>query len=95
MTPGPRAVARATAASGTGHRSFTEYRESTEYREGLEAAGFTQVEIAPTHPVADGMRSAIVRATKPATRTDAPGPGGDVIRHAQLSGTAVLQASLH
>ena len=37
----------------------------TEYREGLEAAGFTDVDITPTHPVADGMHSAIVRATKP------------------------------
>ncbi|MFF7048473.1 arsenite methyltransferase [Streptomyces griseorubiginosus] len=37
----------------------------TEYREGLEAAGFTDIEISPTHPVADGMHSAIVRATKP------------------------------
>ncbi|MFF3517040.1 arsenite methyltransferase [Streptomyces sp. NPDC002573] len=38
-----------------------------EYRAGLEAAGFTDVEITPTHPVADGMHSAIVRATKPST----------------------------
>ncbi|MGW7523665.1 arsenite methyltransferase [Streptomyces sp. NPDC054783] len=37
----------------------------TEYREDLEAAGFTAVDITPTHPVADGMHSAIVRATKP------------------------------
>lgn len=36
-----------------------------EYRAGLEAAGFTDVEITPTHAVADGMHSAIVRATKP------------------------------
>ncbi|MFB6876440.1 arsenite methyltransferase [Streptomyces sp. NPDC056323] len=36
----------------------------TEYRQGLEAAGFTGIEITPTHPVADGMHSAIVRATK-------------------------------
>ena len=36
-----------------------------EYREGLEAAGFADVEITPTHPVADGMHSAIVRAVKP------------------------------
>ncbi|WP_377267847.1 arsenite methyltransferase [Peterkaempfera sp. SMS 1(5)a] len=42
-----------------------------EYRSGLEAAGFTDVEIAPTHPVADGMHSAIVRATKPLTVQDA------------------------
>src|SRR5204862_6360185 len=38
----------------------------SEYRTGLQAAGFTDVEITPTHPVADGMHSAIVRATKPA-----------------------------
>ncbi|MEW2299317.1 arsenite methyltransferase [Streptomyces sp. NPDC006655] len=37
----------------------------SEYREGLAAAGFTDVEITPTHGVADGMHSAIVRATKP------------------------------
>ncbi|MER6129405.1 arsenite methyltransferase [Streptomyces sp. NPDC001795] len=39
----------------------------TEYRKGLEAAGFTGVEITPTHPVADGLHSAIVRAVKPAS----------------------------
>jgi ubiquinone/menaquinone biosynthesis C-methylase UbiE len=38
----------------------------TEYRRGLEAAGFTDVEISRTHPVASGMHSAIVRAVKPA-----------------------------
>ena len=37
----------------------------TENRRGLEAAGFTDIEITPTHTVADSMRSAIVRATKP------------------------------
>ncbi|MGW2224041.1 arsenite methyltransferase [Streptomyces formicae] len=41
----------------------------TEYRQGLEAAGFTDVAITPTHAVADGMHSAIVRATKPTTET--------------------------
>lgn len=41
----------------------------SEYREGLEAAGFTGVEITPTHDVADGMHSAIVRAGKPAAAT--------------------------
>ncbi|MGQ4332465.1 arsenite methyltransferase [Streptomyces hayashii] len=44
-----------------------------EYRTGLEAVGFTDVGITPTHPVADGMHSAIVRATKPVatgTRTE-------------------------
>ncbi|MGW1868442.1 arsenite methyltransferase [Streptomyces mauvecolor] len=38
-----------------------------EYREGLTAAGFTDIELTPTHAVADGMHSAIVRATKPLT----------------------------
>ncbi|MEU9415873.1 arsenite methyltransferase [Streptomyces sp. NPDC051000] len=37
----------------------------TEYRTGLEAAGFTDIEITATHGVADGMHSAIVRAVKP------------------------------
>ncbi|MFI1396073.1 arsenite methyltransferase [Streptomyces sp. NPDC020681] len=36
-----------------------------EYRHGLEAAGFTGIELTPTHDVADGMQSAIVRAVKP------------------------------
>ncbi|WP_351226762.1 arsenite methyltransferase [Streptomyces sp. NPDC002133] len=36
-----------------------------EYREGLRAAGFTDIEITPTHGVADGMHSAVVRAVKP------------------------------
>ncbi|MFZ3474259.1 arsenite methyltransferase [Streptomyces sp. 4.24] len=52
----------------------------TEYRQGLEAAGFTGVEITPTHSVADGMHSAIVRAVKPAdtalpAATKAASPG--------------------
>ena len=38
----------------------------SEYRDGLAAAGFTDVEITTTHGVADGMHSAIIRATKPA-----------------------------
>ena len=37
-----------------------------EFRTGLQAAGLTNVEVVPTHQVADGMHSAIVRATKPA-----------------------------
>jgi arsenite methyltransferase len=37
----------------------------SEYRTGLTAAGFTDVEITPTHEVADGMHSAIIRAVKP------------------------------
>jgi SAM-dependent methyltransferase len=41
-----------------------------EYREGLAAAGFTDITVTPTHPVADGMHSAVVRARKPVTATD-------------------------
>ena len=40
-----------------------------EYRAGLEAVGLSAIEIAPTHGVADGLHSAIVRATKPAGST--------------------------
>jgi arsenite methyltransferase len=39
----------------------------SEYRDGLANAGFTDIDISPTHRVADGMHSAIVRATKPAS----------------------------
>ncbi len=37
-----------------------------EYEAGLAGAGLTAVEITPTHLVADGMASAIIRARKPA-----------------------------
>jgi SAM-dependent methyltransferase len=37
-----------------------------EYRDGLAAAGFTDITVTPTHRVADGMHSAIIRARKPA-----------------------------
>jgi SAM-dependent methyltransferase len=36
-----------------------------EYRTGLAAVGLTDIEITPTHPVADGLYGAIVKATKP------------------------------
>jgi arsenite methyltransferase len=36
----------------------------TEYRDGLTRAGFTDITITPTHQVADGLHSAIVRATR-------------------------------
>jgi arsenite methyltransferase len=37
----------------------------TEYRGGLEAAGLVDISLTPTHAVADGMISAIVKASKP------------------------------
>jgi arsenite methyltransferase len=39
----------------------------SEYESGLRAAGLADVAITPTHSVSEGMYSAIVRATKPAT----------------------------
>ncbi len=38
----------------------------SEFRDGLEAVGLTDVSITPSHAVADGMVSAIIKATKPA-----------------------------
>ncbi len=46
-----------------------------EYRSGLAAAGFTGISLTPTHQVAEGMHSVIVRAAKPAAQgTGAAGP---------------------
>jgi hypothetical protein len=38
---------------------------STEYRTGLASAGFTTIDVTPTHDVAEGMHSATITATKP------------------------------
>jgi SAM-dependent methyltransferase len=38
-----------------------------EFEAGLRDAGLTDVSVTPTHSVADGMHSAIIRATKPAS----------------------------
>jgi SAM-dependent methyltransferase len=37
----------------------------SEYEEGLAAAGFRQVSVTFTHPVGDGLHSAIIKASKP------------------------------
>ncbi|MEU1162172.1 arsenite methyltransferase [Streptomyces sp. NPDC005921] len=44
-----------------------------EYRAGLASAGFTDIEITPTHLVADGMHSAVVRAVKPSGAVEESG----------------------
>ena len=59
LTPEDRAQRGSYVGCIAGALSFDEYRA------GLEKAGFENIEIAPTHQVADGMHSAIVRATKP------------------------------
>ncbi|MEV5949397.1 arsenite methyltransferase [Streptomyces sp. NPDC051993] len=61
LTPAQRAERGDYVGCIAGALSFSEYRA------GLAAAGFADIEITPTHPVADGMHSAIVRATKPKT----------------------------
>ncbi|MEU3741868.1 arsenite methyltransferase [Streptomyces sp. NPDC032198] len=63
LTPAQRAERGDYVGCIAGALSFAEYRA------GLEAAGFTDVDITPTHAVADGMHSAIVRAIKPTTAT--------------------------
>ncbi|SHG22165.1 arsenite methyltransferase [Streptoalloteichus hindustanus] len=61
LTPAQRAARGDYVGCIAGALSFSEYRQ------GLETAGFADIEITATHPVADGLHSAIVRATKPAT----------------------------
>ena len=39
---------------------------TSEFRDGLAAAGLVDVVVEPTHAVADGLHSAIIRASKPA-----------------------------
>ncbi|MEV7403021.1 arsenite methyltransferase [Streptomyces sp. NPDC091267] len=60
LTPAQRAERGDYVGCIAGALSFAEYRH------GLDAAGFADIEITPTHPVADGMHSAVVRAVKPA-----------------------------
>ncbi|MEV8528827.1 arsenite methyltransferase [Streptomyces sp. NPDC052000] len=66
LTPAQRAERGDYVGCIAGALSFAEYRA------GLAAAGFADIEITPTHPVADGMHSAIVRATKPKTADASP-----------------------
>jgi len=42
-----------------------------EYQDGLAAAGFERVSVTFTHPVGDGLHSAIIKATRPADITPA------------------------
>ncbi len=60
LSPDERAARGSFAGCIAGALSFAEYGE------GLESAGFTDVEVAPTHEVTDRMFGAIVRARKPA-----------------------------
>jgi SAM-dependent methyltransferase len=59
LSPVERAERGSFAGCIAGALSFSEYAA------GLEAAGLTAVEIEPTHPVADGLYGAIIRARRP------------------------------
>ena len=60
LTAAERAERGSYAGCIAGALSFSEFRV------GLEAAGLTDISLTPTHDVADGMVSVIVKATKPA-----------------------------
>jgi arsenite methyltransferase len=60
LSPAERAERGSFVGCIAGALSFSEYRS------GLAAVGLVDVEISPTHPVADGLYAAIVRAVKPA-----------------------------
>ncbi len=60
LTPEQRAERGSYVGCIAGALSFREFRT------GLEAVGLADVEVVPTHLVAEGMHAAIVRATKPA-----------------------------
>jgi SAM-dependent methyltransferase len=60
------------AARGTFTGCIAGALSFSEFRQGLEAAGLVDVSLTPTHPVADGMVSAIVRASKPVGTAETP-----------------------
>jgi arsenite methyltransferase len=59
LSPAQRAERGSYVGCIAGALSFAEFRS------GLEAVGLTDVALTPTHAVADGMMSVIVKATKP------------------------------
>jgi hypothetical protein len=59
LSPEQRAARGSYSGCIAGALSFAEYRA------GLAAMGLTDIEIAPTHAVADGLFGAIVKASKP------------------------------
>jgi arsenite methyltransferase len=58
LTPAERAMRGSYVGCIAGALSFVEYRT------GLEAVGFTGIDIIKTHEVGDGMHAAIIKATK-------------------------------
>jgi ubiquinone/menaquinone biosynthesis C-methylase UbiE len=69
LTPAERAERGSYVGCIAGALSFAEYRD------GLDKVGFADVSITATHEAAEGMHSAIIRASKPAI--DIEGGDGD------------------
>jgi arsenite methyltransferase len=65
----------------------------SEFRAGLEAAGLVDITLTPTHTVADGMVSAIVRATKPAADAAAGVPKAVAAAHPSTRSELPLASS--
>jgi arsenite methyltransferase len=63
LSPAERAERGSFVGCIAGALSFAEYRD------GLAAAGLGEISVTATHSVGDGLHSAIVRATKPASWT--------------------------
>jgi arsenite methyltransferase len=61
LTPEERAERGSWVGCIAGALSYSEFRSV------IERAGFVDVELTPTHQVADGMDSVIVKARKPAS----------------------------
>jgi arsenite methyltransferase len=66
LSPAERAERGSYVGCVAGALSFAEYRA------GLAAVGLVDVDITPTHSVAEGLHAAIVRATKPASSATVP-----------------------
>ena len=77
LTPAERAERGSYVGCIAGALSFSEFRA------GLEAVGLTEVSLTPTHTVAEGMVSAIVKATKPLGAASAAGPTQRVLSVAE------------
>jgi SAM-dependent methyltransferase len=60
LTPAERAERGSYVGCIAGALSFAEYRR------GLAAVGLSDIDVRPTHAAAEGLHSAIIRATKPA-----------------------------
>jgi SAM-dependent methyltransferase len=64
----------------------------SEFRDGLAAVGLTDVSITPTHAVADGMVSAIVKARKPAVGEAVADVDGQVLTTKVMPAIAMLDS---